>query len=90
MGPGQQLLKVAQLSLLLLEVLLLLLPLLLQGCDLSLIAADGVCGEGSQVLGALPLLSAAAAQQIAWRAGRWPWASPQQLRDTSDPWAFTG
>lgn len=45
MGPGQQLFEVAQLSILLLRVLLLLLPLLFQGCDLGLVAADGVCGQ---------------------------------------------
>lgn len=54
MGPGQQLLQVAQLSLLLLTVLLLLLPLLLQGRDLGFIAADGVCGREGWRLDALP------------------------------------
>lgn len=48
MSPGQQLLQAPQLPILLLTVLLLLLPLLLQGSDLSFIAADGVWrgGEG--------------------------------------------
>lgn len=54
-SPGQQLLQAAQLSLLLLTVLLLLLPLLLQRSDLGFIAADGVWwgrkgrGEGESV-----------------------------------------
>lgn len=51
-GPGQQLLEVAQLSILLLGVLLLLLPLLFQGCYLRLVAADGVCGRGGRAFGA--------------------------------------
>ena len=65
MGPGQQLFEVAQLSILLLRVLLLLLPLLFQGCDLGLIAADGVCGQEGWVLGACPL-PGGQLQQLPW------------------------
>lgn len=41
-SPGQQLLQAAQLPLLLFQVLLLLLPLLLQRRELGFVAADGV------------------------------------------------
>lgn len=60
MSPGQQLLQAPQLPLLLLTVLLLLLPLLLQGSDLGFVAADGVWrggkgkGEGGSGMLALP------------------------------------
>lgn len=60
-SPGQQLLQAPQLPLLLLTVLLLLLPLLLQGSDLGFVAADGVWrggkgrGDGGSGMLALPL-----------------------------------